>query len=315
MNPPMTNEGYDLSLLIPSPTPTPSQRKRRGLMKTPPEAEPRGRLTERDTDIVRAVYACRALTARQIEALFWGPLKPKANTRCQRRLRWLADLNYLDRQDQLRRKSDPEKPLVYFLGTRGKALLEELGYEHVDWKQDENDVRWNALEHRLASNSVRVAIILSAQRRGHRLLRWEDERTLKRLGERVTGRSGRSEALIPDGYFALQVGEETVHRFLETDLKSETGQAESRKSNHQDWASKVRRYLVWQKSGRFQARYGARSYRVLCVTTSEVRMRNLMRVTARHDGHRMFLFTTFERLLRGDPLSAEIWSRPGAADK
>ena len=65
-------------------------------------------LTDRDVDILRAVYEYRALTTTQIEALIFATTTPH---QCRKRLQLLFHHGYLYRSEQLHTLSEARKPL------------------------------------------------------------------------------------------------------------------------------------------------------------------------------------------------------------
>jgi hypothetical protein len=268
----------------------------------------------RDQEIVRAVYEYRALTTPLVQALLFSPNAERPDTRCKRRLQLLHHAGYLARDEQPTRLSDGRKPLVYFLDERGAELLSEflnVPRRTIDWRPEYNDVGWLFLEHLLATNTVRVAISVAARRHGWRVRAWLDDKRLRRSEARdhveLPGQDGATYrvAIVPDGYFALQVGKRVYHRFVEADRGTVTGQAS--KEQRRDWVRKVRAYLAYYESGQYLDRYGARGLRVLTVTTSERRLGNLKQITEAAGGWQMFYFTTFDRLRSADPLTDPIW--------
>jgi hypothetical protein len=77
------------------------------------------------------------------------------------------------------------------------------------------------------------------------------------------------------------------------------------------WALRIQAYIAYRLGGRFQARYGVLSFRVLTVTTTGRRLANLLATTRRAGGGGIFWFTTFDLLTSQLPLSP-IWSAAGA---
>jgi hypothetical protein len=94
------------------------------------EQRPRFRLTERDRDIVLAVYQYRVLTTNQIETLFFKPKDsaPKSpyNSRCRLRLQALYHAGYLRRDEQPQKMTEGRKPLLYSLDLEGAKLISQL---------------------------------------------------------------------------------------------------------------------------------------------------------------------------------------------
>jgi len=280
------------------------------------------RITLRDVQVVKAVYTHRALTTPQIETLLFRPENgrqhPTKTSRCRHRLKLLFQYGILFRDEQPTRLSEGRKPLVYFIDKGAIPLLADaydVFHEEIDWSPRENKVTWRFLDHWLATNDVRIAIEVAVGEEGLVLQRWLDEKTLKsrEMKESVEIRSsgGRTTmaTIVPDGYFKLSDGEYEYHHLLEADRGTETVQ--SAKFGRRDFTRKIRGYLAYYASGRYEAKYGARSMRVLIVTTSRKRMANLRALTERVGGGEQFWFTTFDEISPNTVLTEPIWEKAG----
>jgi hypothetical protein len=128
----------------------------------------------------------------------------------------------------------------------------------------------------------------------------------------LDGPNGRKQraAIVPDGYFVLDTGQHLYHHFLEVDLSNITGVAS--KWGRRDWQRKVRAYLAYYQSGKYQERYKAQGLRVLTVTTSEKRLSNLMAATEKVDGRSRFWFAVIEEVRKSDPFTDPIWRKAGS---
>jgi hypothetical protein len=292
------------------------------MQRAPVDELPGFRLTQRDREIVRAIYQHRALTTAQIEALFFPPSNGQGRapsaTRCQHRLKLLYHHGFLMRDEQpLKVLSAARKPLVYLLDQKGAALVAQmlgLDVEEIDWRPKDNQVSTLFLDHLLATNNVRVAITIAARQKGYAIEIWLDDKTLKREMKdyvMLTGPQGGQEkaAVVPDGYFALHAGEYRYHHFLEIDLRTVVGEAS--KWGRRDWARKIKVYLAYHNGGQYQERYGTRSLRILTVTTGEKRLSNLKRITEKSGGRSRFWFTTFDLATSSKILTEPIWQVAG----
>jgi hypothetical protein len=292
-----------------------------GLNQAPERKRAGTRLTERDAEIVMAVYRYRALTSPLVQKLFFETngstgehnSAGKLNTRCQLRLQRLFEYGYLARDEQPQKLSDGRRPYMYRLTARGAALVQELlDDEELDWRPGEQPVSPFFLEHLLATNTVRVAITVAARHHGFTVEEWLDDRTLKRrqMTDTVTlrGPNGATQraAVVPDGFFVLKTPSALYHHFLEVDLRTVTGL--SSQWQRRDWARKVAAYLEYYRSGRYTERYKTQGLRVLTVTTGEKRLDNLRSVTEKTGGRGRFWFSTFERIERNDVLVDPIWT-------
>lgn len=282
-------------------------------------------LTARDIEIINAVYEYRALTAPQVEALFFPKASvkgaPKTHSNCQRRLRLLTEHGFLLRIEQEQLLSEGRKPLVYFLAKHGaEELAVALGstVSELDWRSGQEKVGRLFLDHLLATNSVRIAVTLAARRPPYQLVEWRDDKTLKRehATDKVTitgaGGATKQAAIVPDGYFVLDIGEEIIRAFLEVDRRTVTGASEI--SGQHDWARKIRVYREYfRPEGLYEQRYGTKAGRVLTVTTGERRLDNLKRITEEQGGKSRYWFTTQAQATTEDILRAPIWAIAGRA--
>ena len=272
------------------------------------------RLTERDREIVLAVYHHRALTSDQLALLFWGDVK--ANSRCRMRLRFLAERKYLQRFDLPVARGAGSLPLVYFLGQAGAEMIADLHAVppgELHWKPEHNRVGWTFLEHLLATNDVRVRIERSAPIYGFQLAEWLDDASLASVSARETGlimassSRRRKSYPTPDGYFCLcREDSPKLHRaFVEADRGTESLAR---------WSEKIAKYVRYLHSDDFKQAYHARKpFRVLTVTTSAARMAHLKAVTEKLAGTtNWFWFSTFEAIREpGSILLRPVWQMAG----
>ena len=203
----------------------------------------------------RSGLPVRALDTHQIQALFFPSASGrKAHSRCQRRLQLLFHRGLLWRAELPSRLSEGRRPLVYYLDRKGAELLAqraggELGA--LDWDPKAKDLHPEFLEHLLATNQVRIALVLAAHAQGWQITRWLDDATLKReqMKDYVTlkGPRGGHEraAVVPDGYWVLDTGQRLYHHFLEIDRGTVTGAASA--WGRRDWARKVATYLEYDR--------------------------------------------------------------------
>lgn len=285
-----------------------------------PEVLPTFRLTERDHEIIRAVYEYRVLTTKQLSDLLFVPVDvlvpPPPNSRCLHRFKILYHAGLLQRFELPNLLTEGRRPFLYRLDKGGATLLaavRQCPVEELDWGQGEH-VGHQFLEHLLKTNDVRVAIVRSANRHGFTIEQWLDDKTLKTYQKdtvTLTSSTGRkqSAALVPDGYVHLNTGTHHYHQFLETDLSSVT--ISSMNWGRRTWARKVQAYIQYYRSGKYHERYHTKSMRVLTVTTGQKRLENLRAITAESGGKSRFWFTTFERILQSDVLVDPIWDVAG----
>lgn len=225
--------------------------------------------------IVQAIYSYRFLTAAQLARLFAD--HPDAEEQALQRL---VNAEYIS---AIRRPTlDPFAPnIVFALAQRGANLVaDRLGIDRrlVRWRKYHNLVGLSHLEHRLATNDVRIALALGAPRVGGRLQYWWYEFPVH---ENVDDPDEHAPPLVlrPDAYAQCKAGARWLHLFVEVDLATE--------SNGR-FGGKVRRYLAYKESTLFRVRMGGRSFRVLIVVPSPARLRALKRVVEDQGGGRMF---------------------------
>ena len=265
------------------------------------------RLTGRDRQIIEAVYTYRVLSREQIQRSFC-PSQRTAN----RVLSRLYHHGFLERRFLPTEFGQGYNQALYLLGERGADLLAATSGEDRDailWTPEHNEIGPLFLEHTLAVNDVRIAVTLAAAQKGFALTDWIDEPTLKSQEMKdyvmAVWKDSRGEtrkrriAVVPDGYFVITLGgKKKAHFFLEVDRATEANRR---------FADKVRAYLAYTESGKYQERYQTRSLRILTVTTGEKRLQNLKETTEAAGGKNLFWFTTAELATPDRVLTAPIW--------
>ena len=269
------------------------------------------RLTERDKHIVMAVHSHRLLSAPQIEALFFQSQKPRGRkTSCQRRLQLLYHHSFLDRIPLPIVMGEGRFPFVYALGDAGADLIASMSERDradVGWKPTRNVLGPQFVSHLLAISDFRVVIACLVQASDLDLKKWVDEAEFRSaaMKERVPFRlrGARVTRNYPDGYFVLTVpGEEkTAHFFLEVDRGT---------MSNTRWQGKVKAYKEFRDRGLSRRFFGSRNFRLLTVTTTARRMKNLKGATEKAGGDHHFWFTTQDSVDIWQPakLLSPIWS-------
>jgi hypothetical protein len=266
------------------------------------------RLTERDQRIVEWVYLFRFLTREHIHLL---EFKDKSIAACQKRLTFLYHNGYLDAVLKPIPSGYGSSKRVYCLSERGRGLIAHM-YDSVDpkeikWKKSYNDVEGYFLEHILAINDVRVALTVATKEKCY-TLEWTPEWDLKALKEKVEDpeKSGKYIAITPDSYFVIKTQGKKASFFLEADRATEANKR---------FKEKVRGYVEYVRTKKYQERYKTISLRVLVVTTTKERLKNLMNTTQSVNGASFFWFTTFKEANPENILSKPIWLSTGREDK
>jgi len=295
---------------------------------TPPIRRPRFerakvagiKLTPRDLEILRAVHRHRLLRSTHLIALLDG--SPQTTLR---RLQLLFHHGYLDRPAaQLDWYAQGSEPMVYALGNRGAAVLAAKGERGgaLRWDKSRNVSR-QFLRHTLAVAEVMVAFEVACRdTEGVEFIRPEeilaaapDETRRLRLPFRwqvEVQEGGKLHRLgvEPDRVFGLRFAGEPDHRrlayfFLEADRGTmpvaRQGLAQT------SFRRKLLAYRETWRQGFHRTHLGIPNFRVLTVTTSEERMRNLVAACrSLGSGRRIFLFARHERL-RDMDIFAHPW--------
>lgn len=305
-----------------------SRQRLKILERAPEDQRPPLRLTERDFDIVHAVYKHRVLTTSQIEVLLFPPSPGRPygrKKRCQTRLRLLFHHSWLFRNLPWGKPYAPKQDLVYTLDRRG---IEHLAVE-LDLKPRQVAKRSSPrlacasylfLKHTLMVNELQMLLDLAAQRQGYEIKEWRDELALRKYQDKVTitgPRGGKQTvAVTPDLYNWLTTGEKDFHHFIEADMK--TVVIDYDKDEGRDWAKKVRAYIEYYDSGMYQKRYPAagKSMRVLVITLGQSRLENMVEVTEKVAGKRKgrFWFTSLDQLTPDTILTEPIWQIAGRGE-
>lgn len=277
------------------------EKRRSRLVPAAPKERPRMVLTERDKQVIKAVNDYRLLKASHIQALFFG-----SKSTAQYRLFRLFQHGFLQRQfAPVVTGSVVTTSPLYTLGARGAQLLvEEFGYTPQQLRVPKKDFSWTFVEHLLHINEFRLAIELAARTHEWTIEVWEDERTFRAETDYVSVRgadgSRRDKPVLPDGYFRLATPRGRAHFFLEVDRGREAESA---------FKPQIQVYEAYTASGQYQARYSQKSLRIIVVTTTDRRLRNLMQVTAKSGGDGKYWFTTFSQVSANTVLTAPIWKR------
>ena len=256
------------------------------------------RLTERDLDILQAVYEYELLTTQQLQTLFF----PSWHT-AYRRLARLYRHRLLDRKFLGMHADSVNTPALYVLDKRGVQVLRAQRGREMVWRQRLKPLSITFLEHTIAINHVRVAVAKACQdTAGFALVRWQGENELKGDYDRVTIESdtGRkvNVSLIPDSYFVLQTPKGVAHFFLELDRGTMTVKR---------FKSKILAYQAYYASGAYQRRYDTRSLRILTVTSSTKRAEHLKQMTELVGGKQRYWFSTLDQLAPETVLERPIW--------
>jgi len=246
------------------------------------------RLTDRDKRIVEAVLE----------------FEEGSMTACQRRLSLLFHNGYLSAVHKPIPTGYGSSKRVYCLAKKGVALIEHLYGEKearaIKWNKKQNQVENFFIEHTLAINDVRIAFLKSILATEDYSLFWFNEQEVKTWKEKIEDPENPSKTLpiTPDAFFYLLGKDKKAYYFLEVDRGTESNRR---------WKDKIRGYVEYVKSGKYQERFQTSALRVLTVTTGKERMANLIKSTQSVEGAYFFLFATFDQIKEKNIVFDPIW--------
>jgi hypothetical protein len=209
--------------------------------------------------------------------------------------------------------------MVYALAPKGARALREHGY-HLNGVGDfaEKNKRAGAIfiEHTLAVAEFMTALELSCRaRRDVELVREREiiaeapeatrsTREPLRWILRPERKRGEVWSVVPDGMFALSFADGTASYFL-FEIDRGTIPIARTRFDHRSIARKLDIYYQGWRAGRHVEQFGLKQLRVLFVTESPERVKNMLRTVDQVTGGRgsnFFLFIDRPTLAAGDPL-------------
>lgn len=265
-------------------------------------------LTERDCEILKMVNDCRALRSDQIERLFF-----QSRSTAQYRLQRLFHHEFLNRSFLTVVAGGPaSSPAIYTLGKRGATVLvERFGYDRERLRlPKKGTIAWHQLEHLLKVNDIRLTITQAVTANGWILEEWRDETAFRASPDYVTltNRRGQTQEkpVLPDGYFCMETPKGKARFFLEVDRGTEA---------LSKFTPQIVVYEAYVDSGQYQARFAARSLRVLIITTTTRRLESLKTAIERSGGDSKYCLTTFDQLTPETVFTQPVWERVGSHDR
>src|SRR5258708_3834862 len=266
----------------------------------------RMRLTERDKQIILAVYEYRVLTLDQLHKLIFRNI---TDTRLvQRSLARLYHHKFLARV--FLPVLAGSSPTMYVLDKKGAELLRsDFGLEDLNWYPSSKTLKTTFLDHTTAINDFRISITSACDAPGYQLQEWVTENSVKAHIDHVTvrGKSGKTREIpiVPDSYFIVDTPRGRAHFFLELDRGTMTTKS---------FRSKIEGFLEYYASGAYERHYQTQSLTILTVTTTQKRLNNLKRVTEAAGGTDWFLFGVLDELTSDVVLTSPLW-KPATQDK
>lgn len=275
---------------------------------------PAMRLTNRDKEIVTAVYYYRLLSSHQIEALIFPSKKLHGKrTVCQRRLQLLFHHGYLNRLPITLVLGEGRQPIVYVLDKKGAdlvATLKGIDRANLGWQPKLSQAGMPFVQHSLAINDVRLIFHRLKDMGQWQVRKWIDDNEFKtaQYKSKVPYRShgARVTRILPDGFCRLNLPDQEHDAFFFLEVDQGT-MVNSR------WGDKIKAYSQFRRSGAAYKNYGTHNFRVLTIAPTNARMQNLLATTKRVGGDHYFWFATQEVLDIWRPacLLDSIWSVVG----
>ena len=220
-------------------------------------------LVDSDLAIFQFIYQFRLLRREHLSLLTGRPAK-----RLHRRILKLIQSHHLTRINLFRQKH------IYGLGRAAAPVLVEKGVadpELLLQRSRIHELRELFLKHEMMIVDLHVILELATRQNSVRLISWKEGRGLYD-SVTITDPAGIKKLSIrPDAFLTLEdrsrpAGGNQAHFFLEADRSSE---------NHKQFRDKIRGYWHYLEHGLHGQKFGIRNFRVLTVTLTEERAKNL----------------------------------------
>ena len=301
------------------------------------------RFQDRDASILGAIQDYGGFLAkRQVHSIFWPGKSKRA---MQKRLAKLKGSQYINWPSLDQRKLHPIPEAILWLDWKGAFLLANGANLRIQKPNtiNENQLRlfertlrakglrwlreprWNQLNHDLTTVDIRLKFEKDIQGLNHlKVDQWINETVFRSNMDRITfsykdtkGRLRRGKrGVIPDGFLCIidqkrqsQGLPAKANFLLEVDMATH--------SNPNFSMKKAAAGAAYINSKEFNKRFGSNTGRWLIITTSEVRMRHLMKHTHERIERKsnLFLFTTLSNFFSKNVFTGAIWSVYGQSRK
>jgi hypothetical protein len=274
-------------------------------------------IKERDLKIIRLVHAHRFLRSSHILSLIAG-----SRQNISRRLQCLYHHGYLERPraqiDYYHRGGS--RRIVYGLGNKGASLLKQQT-RGIRWGEKNRAVGRQYLEHAVLVSDVMVAIELACRKtqRVRLFTREEFPKIPKSTRWSVTIGTNVKLGVIPDQMFGLEITRETgqmerAYFFLEADRG--TMPVIRKNLNQTSLYRKLLAYEATWSQDLHRSLFGIHRFRVLTVTKSAERVRNLVDACQKlKRGHGLFLFADETTLKTAQSLLNHPWQSGRTQEK
>lgn len=249
------------------------------------------RLTERDWQILYALYRYRYLSSQQIQRLFFPSLH-----RAYARLRLLYDHALVERLNPLIATHGINSPLFYVLEKRGFDLVCSHYQLEALWKRTYLHVSNAFLAHNTATHDCQIAVELACQQQTWQLLRWDHEADLRAQQIRVPLSPRETVTLIPDSYCQIQIGTRLERFFFEIDMAT---------MSVQRFQAKGQAYLAYRHLEQQLGRSG--QFHMLTICSSKERLDHLRQALIQVGGDAFFHFAQLADLQQHPFYPTPIW--------
>jgi len=287
-------------------------------------------LTNRDRDIINLIYRHRFLSSDHIISIIGG-----SHQGILRRLCLLYHAGFIDRPKRQKFIFPKNHCLVYGLGNKGANLIAseyDIPVEAIDWSRKNREAKEIFLEHTLMVSKILTIFRLTCRKKNNiefiepeRLINSRQKPpTIKThaLSWRVNIKKGqygqnrnRSFNMIPDSLFGLRISSgnkiEETYFFLEADRAT----MPIKRTNfiRSSFFKKMTGYTASHRNGLFSDYFGFKKVRILTVTKSDERIKNMIKVNKELNNLgkslNLFLFTKEELFHIDKPMNIlkPIW--------
>jgi hypothetical protein len=264
-------------------------------------------MMEGDIEILGLVLDHRFLQRGQVSALTGR--HPK---RLHRRLSKLEQHGYLT---TLR---FPHREYIYGLGRAGSLILVEQGRAEAELLEDRlrtHELTELFLKHEMMIVDIHVRLTLASHADAVRIELWKEGSELHDSVVAVDHKGSSRLPVRPDAFFSLldsrrQEGANRANYMLEADRSTTT---------HTRFEDKIRAYWAYIEQGRHQQKFAIKGFRVLTVTLTDARAKNLSAFAASvlpERARKYFFFTPIGRLLESaEPFAERLCCCPRTPDE
>jgi Replication-relaxation len=268
-------------------------------------------LTPRDLAILRLVESFRLLTSEHLRLL-----APGSDQGILRRLQILFHAGFLDRLRPQFAEGGGSSKIVYAITNRGVKTLQKEGLiQHpskTDWNAQNRELGDIHIAHTLLVSHIRAMLTSACSPLSNvQLLFWREGAKLQDRIEVALPDTYAKVPVAPDGFFGLRDAKGRSSFFVEADRGTMTLERFTRK---------LKAYAAYFRQKKHEEKFGITFFRVLTVTSSAERQRNLLSSAEAAEDlrrlKRMFLFTTEEKLslARPETIFEKLWTVPASVE-